>query len=146
MINISLHIRKLPPATFFGGVGVVFWSKLWSSQIWSFSFGGLGGGLSGLKFQKFFWRIGTKIYCLRSTVQKPACASQIVSHILRMWRLMTITNFNPKNCMICTCIETTTSEQKKLLFWKLHSYKEPESHKTNCWSVPWGIMYDSDLF
>ena len=31
----------------------------------------------------------TKIYCLRSTVQKPAYASQIVSHILRMWRLIT---------------------------------------------------------
>ena len=31
-----------------------------------------------------FW---TKIYCLRSTVHKPACASQIASHILRMWRL-----------------------------------------------------------
>ena len=41
-----------------------------------------GVGLSGLKFQKgAFWRIWTKIYCLRSTVQKPACASQIVSHI-----------------------------------------------------------------
>ena len=49
----------------------------------------LGGGLSGLKFLKApFWRIWTKIYCLRSTVQKPACASQIVSHILRMWRLI----------------------------------------------------------
>ena len=48
----------------------------------------LGGGLSGLKFQKApFWRIWTKIYCLRSTVHKPACASQIVSHILRRWRL-----------------------------------------------------------
>ena len=47
--------------------------------------GGGGGGFSGLKFQKgAFWRIWTKIYCLRSTVQKPACASQIVSH---MWRL-----------------------------------------------------------
>ena len=42
-----------------------------------------GGGLSGLKFQKGdFWGIETKIYCLRSTVQKPSCASQIVSHIL----------------------------------------------------------------
>ena len=67
--------------------GGVFRSKLCSSQIWSFS---LGGGLSGLKFQKgAFWRIWTKIYCLRSTVQKPASASQIVSHILRMWRLIT---------------------------------------------------------
>ena len=35
------------------------------------------------------WRIWTKNYCLRLSVQKPACASQIVSHILRMWRLMT---------------------------------------------------------
>ena len=48
-----------------------------------------GGGLSGLKFQKApFWRIWTKISCFRSTVQKPACASQTVSHILRMWRLI----------------------------------------------------------
>ena len=49
------------------------------------------GGLSGLKFQKgAFWRIWAKIYCLRSTVHKPACASQIVSHILRMWRLINV--------------------------------------------------------
>ena len=48
------------------GGGGVFRSKLWSSQIWSFSFGG-GRGLSGLKFQKGdFWRIWTNIYCLRN--------------------------------------------------------------------------------
>ena len=48
-----------------------------------------GRGLSDLKFQRgALWRIWTKIYCLRSTVQKPACASQIVSHILRMLRLI----------------------------------------------------------
>ena len=43
--------------------GGVFWSKLWSSQIWSFPKWG-GGGYSGLQFQKgVFWKIWTKIYC-----------------------------------------------------------------------------------
>ena len=66
--------------------GGVFRSKLWSSQIWSFS---LGGGAFWFEIPEgAFWRIWTKNYCLRWTVQKPACASQIVSHILRMWRLM----------------------------------------------------------
>ena len=65
MINISLQIRKLPPAT--GRGGGVFWSELWSTQIWSFPFGGgvfwselwstqiwsfpfSGGGYSGVNF------------------------------------------------------------------------------------------------
>ena len=46
------------------------------------------GGLSGLKFQKgTFWRIWTQILLFEECVHKPACTSQIVSHILRMWRL-----------------------------------------------------------
>ena len=49
-----------------------------------------GGGLFGLKFQKgAFWRIWTQFLLFEECVHKPACASQIVSHILRMWRLMT---------------------------------------------------------
>ena len=54
--------------------------------------------LSDLRFQRgALRRIWTKIYCLRSSVQKPACASQIVSHILRMWRLtrLSFKNFLP---------------------------------------------------
>ena len=50
----------------------------------------------------WFQRIWTKIYCLRSSVQKPACASQIVSHILRMWRLMKTKSWNSfmgKHCL-----------------------------------------------
>ena len=47
-----------------------------------------GGGLSDLKFQRgALWRIWTQILLFVVTVHKPACASQIVSHILRMWRL-----------------------------------------------------------
>ena len=47
-----------------------------------------GGGLSGLKFQRgALWRIWTQVLLFEVTVQKPACASQLVSHILRMWRL-----------------------------------------------------------
>ena len=47
------------------------------------------GGLSGLKFQRgALWRIWTQILVFEVTVHKPACASQIVSQILRMWRLI----------------------------------------------------------
>ena len=67
---------------------------------------GGGGGLSGLKFLKApFWRIWTKIYCLRSTVHKPACASQIVCHILRMWRLMILET--------CVCYEVRAPQASK---------------------------------
>ena len=52
-----------------------------------FHFG--GRGLSGLKFQKrAFWRIWTKTLLFEECVHKPACASQIVSYILCMWRLI----------------------------------------------------------
>ena len=66
MINISVYIRKLPPATGGGAIlewtlvnsnlksslrgGGVFWSELWSTQIWSLQLVG-GGGYSGTKFQ-----------------------------------------------------------------------------------------------
>ena len=53
MINISLHIQKLPPATLGGG----------------------GGTLEPNSRTGVFWRIWTQIYCLRSTVQKPASLS-----------------------------------------------------------------------
>ena len=40
------------------------------------------GGLSDLKFQRgALWRIWTQILLSVVTVHKPACASQIVSHI-----------------------------------------------------------------
>ena len=59
--------------------GGVFRSKLWSSQIWSFSLG--GGGLSGLKFQKeAFWRIWTKVYCLRNCTETCLCITDSLSH------------------------------------------------------------------
>ena len=102
-VQISLHIRSPGLQDYRGGGGGDFgvnFGHLKSEVFhggWYFgvNFGHLksevfhwGGRLSGLKFQKApFWRIWTKIYCLRSTVQKPACASQIVSHI-RMWRLI----------------------------------------------------------
>ena len=41
-----------------------------------------GGGLSDLKFQRgALWRIWTPILLFVVTVHKPACASQIVSHV-----------------------------------------------------------------
>ena len=45
-----------------------------------------GGGYSGTKFQNrgVLENLDKNLLC----VQKPACASQIVSHILRMWRLI----------------------------------------------------------
>ena len=47
-----------------------------------------GGGLSGLKFQKgSFLENWDKNLLFEECVQKCTCASQIVSHILRMWRL-----------------------------------------------------------
>ena len=49
---------------------------------------GEGQQLSDLKFQRgALWRIWTQILLFVVTVHKTACASQIVSHILRMWRL-----------------------------------------------------------
>ena len=53
-----------------------FRSKLWSSQIWSFPF--LGGGLSGFRPERGFLENLNKNLLFS---QKPACASQIVSHI-----------------------------------------------------------------
>ena len=62
-----------------------------------------GGGLSDLKFQRgALWRIWTQILLFVVTVHKPPCASQIVSHILRMWRLMKTQFFTEK----CATFET----------------------------------------
>ena len=51
---------------------------------------GGGGGLSGLKFQRGAGSLENldKNLLFEVSVQKPACASQIVSHIPRMWRLI----------------------------------------------------------
>ena len=100
-IQISLHIRSpgfqawgggysgvnfgdLKPKVFhFRGRGRgVFRSKLWSSQIWSFSLGG-GAFWSEIPERGFLENLDKNLLFS----QKPACASQIVSHILRIWRL-----------------------------------------------------------
>ena len=40
-----------------------------------------GGGLSGLQFQKgAFWKIWTKIYCLRNVYRKVVCITDSLSH------------------------------------------------------------------
>ena len=40
-----------------------------------------GGGLSGLKFQKgAFWKIWTKIYCLRNVYRNVLCITDSLSH------------------------------------------------------------------
>ena len=53
MINISLHIRKLPPATVWGGGGGgILKSNTQSAKIClNFNFREGGGGYSGTKFQ-----------------------------------------------------------------------------------------------
>ena len=107
MINISLHIRKLPPAIGEGGIlksntqsakicldyqfaGVGLYSEVKYSKcqdLPKFHFSG-GGGEGGV-----FWNQIPEEGVLENLVknllcvQKPACASQIVSHILHMWRL-----------------------------------------------------------
>ena len=118
MINISLHIQKLPQA-YVGGGGYseVKYSKCQDLPKFQFFFwgGGIlksntqsakiclnfnlgGGGYSEVKYSKcqdlpkfqFSGRGGGVLENLVKNllcVQKPACASQIVSHILRMWKL-----------------------------------------------------------
>ena len=98
MINIILHIRKLPPTTWGGGIlesktqsakiclnfnfrgGGILESKTQSAKIClNFNLG--GGPLSGLKFQKgAFWRIWTEILLFEFSVQKPASASQSLTY------------------------------------------------------------------
>ena len=57
----------------------VFWSKLWSSQIWIYP--KWRRGLSGLQFQKgAFWKIWTKIYCLRNVYRNVVCITDSLSH------------------------------------------------------------------
>ena len=102
--EISLHIRS---PSFKGGGGILE-SNTQSAKIclnFNFREGGTlesntqsaqdlpkfqfwgEGGLSGLKFQKGALKNLDKNLLFEVSVQKPACASQRVSHILRMWRL-----------------------------------------------------------
>ena len=74
--------------------GGVLWSQtenIKSAKIclnFNFFWGGGASLVWNLKFQReVLWRIWTQIFLFEVSVQKPACASQIVSHILRMWRL-----------------------------------------------------------
>ena len=195
MINISLHIQKLPPATggggggggysdlhwggggtlnlvnsnlkssfgggrysdlnfgqfksevFIGGGGGgtliwtlvnsnlkssfgggVLWFELWSTQIWSLHLGGLGvlwseiperGALENLDKNLLF-------------TQKPACASQIVSHILSMWRLIkyfACFNINWYNCEIIIFVHTWN-------LWLMKGRKLPLYHRTSGLGAP----------
>ena len=74
--------------------GGVFRSKLWSSQIWTFpKWGGGGAFWSEIPERGFLENLDKNLLFS----QKPACASQIVSHILRMWRLMSHNKY-PDTC------------------------------------------------
>ena len=108
-IQISLHIRypgfqalggggyslpsqnskcqDLPKFQFSGGGGTLCQVKTQSAKIClNFNFQGEGeGGTLGISNQNLLFS------------QKPACASQIVSHILRMWRL------NDAKCYLIRC-------------------------------------------
>ena len=72
---------------FFWGGGGTLESNTQSAKIClNSNFRGGGGGLSGQKFQRgALWRIFLTDLLF---TQKPACPSQIVSHILRIWRLI----------------------------------------------------------
>ena len=66
------------------------------------------GGLSTLKFQRgaLFVNLDTNLlYEVSVIYMKPACASQIVSHILRIWRLMTFffVSYNEATILLFFC-------------------------------------------
>ena len=115
MINISLHIRKLPPATVGrGGRGILLKSNTQSAKIClNFNFRGVGGG--GYGGLGVFWNQISEQGVLENLVknlpcvQKPACVSQMVSHILRMWRLI--------NCgqLLCGNMENARLEHVDIL-------------------------------
>ena len=103
----GVNFGHLKSEVFRNGWGV-FRSKLWSSQIWSFPKWGGGAGYSRVNFGHLksevfqngggggeaFWSEIPERGFLENLdknllfSQKPACASQIVSHILRVWRLI----------------------------------------------------------
>ena len=68
--------QYLPKFQFSGGGGGILESNTQSAKIWSEI--PERGSLENLDTNLLF----------EVSVQKPACASQIVSHILRMWRLI----------------------------------------------------------
>ena len=113
MINISLHVRKLPLATLGGWVGGG-WAKICLNFNWGgilesntqsakmclnesntqsakicliFNFRGEEPLWSEIPERGSLENLDTNLL-FEVSVQKAACASQIVSHILRMWRLI----------------------------------------------------------
>ena len=78
------------------GGGGVFRSKLWSSQIWSFPKGVGGGFLVWNSRKGLSWEFGQK-FTVWGMCTGMCFASQIVSHILRMWRLMWLHNVTSLN-------------------------------------------------
>ena len=84
-------LSDLDSLTIFIGGGVFWNSRIWT--LWQFSFGGysetlwqfsLGGGILNFRIGGILSEFGPKFQPLQQ-----AHASQIVSHILRMWRLIT---------------------------------------------------------
>ena len=65
------------------GRGGVLWSELWSTQIWIFIWEGRWVLWSEIPKRAALENLGKNLLFS----QKSACASQIVSHMLRMWRL-----------------------------------------------------------
>ena len=86
--EISLHIR---PKFQFPGMGYSGQVKIENTQnakiCLNFNLGGDGGALwSEIPERGSLENLDTNLL-FEVSVQKPACASQIVSHTLRMWRL-----------------------------------------------------------
>ena len=82
---------------FIGGGGGVLWSQNWKyskcQEMAKFQFFG-GEGFLVWNFQRgALWRIWTQILLSEECVHRPALASEIVSHTLRMWRLISNCGF-----------------------------------------------------
>ena len=102
----NTECQDLPKFKFSGGGTLESELKILKSAKICLNFNFLRGGLSGLKFQRgALWRIWTQILLFEVTVHKPACASQIVSHILRMWRLI---RFEKRQTYLATCNQLAT--------------------------------------
>ena len=80
-LQISLHIPSPGFSEMGGGAGRVYFGVNFGHLKYEVFRKG-GRGLSGLKFQKgAFWKIWTKIYCLRNVYRNVVCITDSLSHV-----------------------------------------------------------------